>query len=128
MAFSTFVLNGKSILALVMAESTRLAVFHVCHAGLDHTRFEGENLGVAIGAFIGLQMELVAECGFATGGLPGYFARFHSLVTFIAVAGRGEGFLAVVAGAAGFALGHIIHGCLAGYTLVRECFGMAVLA
>lgn len=111
-----------------MAESARLAVFHVCHAGLYYTRFEGENFGVAIGAFIGLQMELVAEGGFAARSLPCDFARFHSLVALVTVTSGGEGILAVVADAAGFALDHVSHGCLAGYTLVRECFGVAVLA
>ena len=48
MAFPTLVLNRKSILALVMAGSTRLAVLHVTHAGFDDAGFKWENLGVTV--------------------------------------------------------------------------------
>ena len=128
MAFPALILNGKSILTLVMAGSTRLAIFHVCHAGLESVGFEVENLGMTVGTVIGLQVELVAEGGFSAGSLPCYFTRFHALMTLVAVAGDGKGILAVVAGAAGSAFGHVSHGRLAGYNLVRECFGVAVFA
>ena len=128
MAFSALILNGEGILALVMAASARLALIHVAHAGLDDAGFEREYLGVTVGAFIGLQVKLVAEGGFAADGLPGNFTRFHALVTLVAVACGSKGILAVVAGAAGCSFGHVIHGRLAGYTLVREYIGVAILA
>ena len=128
MAFSALILNGEGILALVVAASARLALLHVAHAGLDDAGFIRENLGVTVGAFIGLQVELVAEGGFATNGLPGYFTWFHALVALVAVACGSKGILAVVAGAAGCPFDHVIHGRLAGYTLVREYFDVAILA
>ena len=85
MAFPALILNGKSILALVVAESTRLAIFHVSHTGLEDTGFKGEDLGVTVCAFIGLQVEFMAEGGFAARSLPGDFTWFHALVTLVAV-------------------------------------------
>jgi len=55
------VVNVKSILALAVAGAAGLALFHVCHGCLGAANPEGEDFCVAVGTFVGLQVEFVAE-------------------------------------------------------------------
>src|SRR6185369_4300060 len=128
MALSAVVLNREGVLPLVVTGTTGLAAFHVGHAGLQHARFEWEYPGMAISALVTLQVEVVTEVGLAARGLEGDLARFQPLVTLVAVAAGGKGILAVVACAAGLALGHVIHGGFAHHGLVGEYPGMALFA
>jgi len=124
------VVNVEGVLAFAVTGAAGLALFHVSHAGFGPAYAEGEDLCVAVVAFVGLQMELVAEGGIA-GRLRDHvvdLARFHAFVASAAVAGGGEDILAVVAGSARFPLGHVIHGGFADQGLVGECSGVAVLA
>ena len=96
------VVSAKGVFAFAVAGTAGLAFFHVGHGRFGSTDAVGEDLGVAVSAFVGLQVELVAE-----GGLAGRFrdhvvddARFQAFVALGAVAGRGEDVLAVMAGAA----------------------------
>lgn len=87
MAFAAIVLNRESIFALVMANTAGFASLHVGHAGLDCAGLEREHFRVTIGAFIGLGMELVAECGFPGRCFEGDLARLHAFVALVAVSG-----------------------------------------
>jgi len=128
MAFPALILNGKSILALVVAESTRLAIFHVSHTGLEDTGFEGEDLGVAVGALVSFEVEVVAELHFAAVVLEGDRAGLEPFVALVALACYGECLFAVVAGAAGFPLLHVGHGVVLRPCLEDEELGVAILA
>src|SRR6185369_11041639 len=97
--------GGEGVLAVV-AEAAGFTALHVSHAEVLGAGLVGEQLGVAVLALVHFQVEAVAELGLAHPGLELDVARLEPLVTLVAVAHRGEGFLAVMAAAAGFALGH----------------------
>lgn len=83
------VINVKGILAFTMTGTAGLAFFHVSHGCLGCTNAVGEKLGVAVFAFVCLQVEFMAEGGF-TGRFWNHvaeFARFQALVTFCTVTG-----------------------------------------
>lgn len=127
-ALTTFILHREGILALIMTGTTGFAGLHVAHGTLHGPSLERENLGVAIGAFVGLRMELMAE-GCLTGGcFKSDFARLHTSVAFITITSRRKGILAVVADTTGFAFDHIIHGGFADNSFVGKSFGMAIFA
>jgi hypothetical protein len=124
------VINIESIFTLAVAGSAGLALFHVSHGGLGRADPVGEDLGVTICTFVRLQVEFVAE-----GCLAGRFrnhiaerARLHALVAFGAVTGCGKDVFAIVAGTAGFTLGHVIHGGFSHNSFVGERFGVALFA
>ncbi len=117
-------LGAEGVLAVVTG-AAGFPLLHPPHADMLHTSLEGEDLGVAVGAFVHAEMELVAEFDVPPVGLEGYHARLEPLVAAVAVAGDGGCILAVVAGAAGFALLHVGHGEAAAYPFVGEDFGMA---
>ena len=127
-ALDAIILDREGILAFVMTGSARFAAFHVHHGGLCLSGFIREDFGVAISAFVCLQVELVAERCFAGICFKSDFTRFQAFVAFIAIAGRGKHIFAVMTGAAGLAGSHICHGCFSDNRLVREQFGMAFFA
>ena len=96
------VVSAKGVFALAVAGTAGLAFFHVGHGRFGSANAVGEYLGVAVSAFIGLKVEIVAKGGLA-GRLRDHVvddAGFQAFVALGAVAGRGEDVLAVVAGAA----------------------------
>ena len=124
------VIGGKGVLALAMASATGLAFFHVSHGGLSASDAVGEDLGVAVSAFVTLQVELMAE-GCFSGRLGNHVVddpRFEPLVTLGTISGCSENQFAVMTGSAGFALGHVVHGRFANDRLIGEDLGVAVLA
>lgn len=62
-ALTTIILYREGILTFIMTSTAELAGLHVAHGGLQGTCLEGEYFGVAIGTFVCLSMELVAESG-----------------------------------------------------------------
>ncbi len=83
------VINRKGILALGMADPAGFAFFHVSHGGLGGSGTVRENLGMAIGALVGLQMKIVAENRFS-GRFWNFVrntARFEPFVALVAIAG-----------------------------------------
>ena len=97
---AAIILNREGVLALVVTRATGLAGLHVAHGGFQDASLEGENPGVAIGAFVCLGMELMAESGLAGGCFKRDVSGFHPFVTLAAITGRRKGILAVVTGAA----------------------------
>jgi len=96
------VVNIKGVLAFPVAGAACLALFQSGHGSLVARYAEGEDLGVTVGTLVCLQVEFVAEGGFA-GRFGDHVvddARFHAFVASAAVAGGGEDVLAVVAAAA----------------------------
>lgn len=88
MALDAFI-DTKGILALAMARAAGLAVIHVSHGCFGSADTVGENLGVAIGTFVCLQVEIMTERGLA-GRFRHHVAertRFHPLVALGAVVG-----------------------------------------
>lgn len=109
-ALVALTLDGEGIRAVVAA-AAGFPFFHLGHGCLGCAGLVGEYLGVAVWALEHADMDLVAEDRVGGSlGFEGNFAGFHPLVAVAAIAGHGEGFLAVVAGAAGFALFHLRHG------------------
>jgi len=127
-ALAALVLNRESVLALVVAGTAGLALFHVGHGRFEFSGLEREDLGVAVAAFVGLGMEFMAEDRFAGRGLELDFGRFHAFVALVAVTCRCKRVFAVVAGTAGFAFGHVIHGGCANHGFIGEGFRVAVFA
>lgn len=64
MAFAAIILNREGVFAFIVAGAARLAVFHLAHGGFVCAGLECENFGVAIGTFVCLSMEIMAENGF----------------------------------------------------------------
>src|SRR6185369_589167 len=118
----------EGILAVVAGAAGFTTLIHVAHLGLERTGLEGEDLGVAVGTFVHAQVEIMAEGCITCLGLEENVARLVPLVALVALSGCGEGVLAVVAGAARFALLHTRHGRLGGAGLVLEYFGVTVRA
>lgn len=118
MALGAVVAHTGCIVA-VMAGAARFSLFHVGHGGLQRPGLIREDLGVAVGAFIHAEMEVVAECRVSGIGLEGYGAGLEALVALVAIAGYGECLLIVMTGAARFTLFHLGHGYsfLSGYDL-----------
>lgn len=109
MAFTAFILNREGVFAFVVAGSARLASFHVGHGHFPGAGLEREDFGVAVSAFVILQMELMAEDGITGRGFKGYFARREAFMALGAVSG-GKGGFAIVAGTTELALVHTVHG------------------
>jgi len=91
---------GEDVLAVV-AGTARVAFSHIVHGGLADNSLEWEYLGVAVFAYVGSSMDVVAEGGGAHAievehDIPG----LHAFVALGAVAGCGEDVLTIVAGAA----------------------------
>ncbi len=129
MAFNAFI-DSECILAFAVACTAGLAVFHVSHGCFGRADPVGEDLGVTIDTFVRLQVELMAESGLASRFRHhvGKNTWFQAPVAFSAVAGCGEHILAVVAGAARFAGGHIFHGEFADHCFIGEDFGVTLVA
>lgn len=112
-AFVTLValtLYGEGILA-VMAGAAGFAGFHCCHGCLGGASLVREGFCMAVRAFEHADMDLVAENSVScTLYLEGDLTWFHPFMAVAAVAGNGEGFLVVMAGAAGLPLFHLRHG------------------
>ena len=79
-----------------MAASAGVPRFHPGHAEMPCPRLVGEALAVAVGAFVHAEMEFVTEPNLPAIGLEVDDPRFETLVTTVAIAGRGEGVLIVV--------------------------------
>jgi len=86
-ALAAVVFHREGILILVVAGSAGFTRLHVGHGGFQCAGLVGEDLGVAIGTLIGLEMEVVTEVGFTRIGLEGDLAWFQSLVALCTVTG-----------------------------------------
>jgi hypothetical protein len=77
------VIDVKCILTFAMTNAAGLTLFHVSHGCFGCPDTIRENLCMAIVAFICLQVELVAERGFA-GWFWNHIAEFARFETFVA--------------------------------------------
>lgn len=127
-ALAAITLYREGILAFVMTGTAGFSGFHVSHSCFQRPRLIREDAGVAIGTFVALQMEFVAESRFTSISLERDNSRFQSFMAFPAIARRCECVFAVVTDAAGLAFNHVIHGGFADYCPVGERFCMAIFA
>jgi len=124
------VISIKGIFAFAVAGTAGLAFFHVGHGCLGAADAVREDLGVAVGALVGLQVELVTEGGI-TSRLGDHVvdnARLKAFVALGTVTGNRKDIGTIVAGTAGFPFSHVGHGVLSDFSLVGEYPGVAVLA
>jgi len=124
-AFFTVTLYAKSILRIV-AGTARFSLFHLRHGEVFCSRLEGEQFGVAVGAFIHAKVEFMAEFGISGFGLESNVTWFETGMAFFAVATGGKCIFAVVASAARFAFVHITHGEMLCSGFEWEDLGVAV--
>lgn len=113
----------------IVAGSACVAGFHLFHGGALAVTI-GEQLGVAIAALVHFGMKRMAEIT-GNGAILAFerqFVRFHTFVTFITITGRCKRILAIVAGTAGFAFGHAVHGGFADNGFIWEYFCVAIFA
>ncbi len=126
MALVTVTGGGKGVLA-VMTGAAGLSFHHGPHAEMFGAMFEREEFGVALGAFVHPQVNLVAEnsrSNSAVGKYEGHIAGDIACMTLGALSGHGKGVLAVVTGAASAATFHGSHGDLKRSVFEGEEFRM----
>jgi len=124
-ALATLILDTEAVLA-VMAGAAGLAILHVAHGRFHLAGLIGEQFGVAVGTLVHAQMEFMGKFGFAAVVLEGDGGGLQSFVALAAVAARGKGVLAVMAGTAGLALDHVIHGVTIDTSFKSKGLGVAV--
>jgi len=119
-------LNREGVFTFVVAGPAGFSGFHLSHRCLQRTRLVWKYFRMAIGALVTLQMEFMAERSLPTFIFEGDFTRFQAFVALAAIAVCGKCILPVMTDSAGFALGHVFHGRLAGNGAVGECFCVTV--
>src|SRR5271169_274381 len=98
MALLAVFFYGEGVLA-IMAAAAGVPRLQSGHAEMLHPCLEGKTLAVAVDALVHIEVEFVTELDLPAIGLEADDPRFETLVTTVAVAGRGKGVLIVVTGA-----------------------------
>lgn len=76
--------HREGILGIV-AGAAGLTFFHLAHGGVLGSCLVGEQLGVAIDAFVHAQVEVMTECGITGFGFEGDGTGGEAFVAFVAV-------------------------------------------
>lgn len=119
-ALPAIILNREGVLTLIVAGSARFTRLHVAHGRFKCPRLERKYFCVAIGTFITLQVEFVAERGLSAGCLKVYFSRLQSFVALVAVSACRKSVFSVMTASAGVALVHVFHGRFPYNGTIRE--------